>query len=144
MQWPPTSGEDDLWVVAELFGFGGEVVGVDADAVAADEAGREAQEVPFGAGGGDDAFVEGGDAFEGGVVVAGNDFDDAFEGVLAVAGVDAFGGVAEVEVAAGGEAGGAFEGGAADLLGEAGPDGALEDHEVALAQVWADGGAGAE
>jgi len=45
------AGEDDLRVVTEHLGFMGEVIGVDADAVAADQAGTERQEVPLGAGG---------------------------------------------------------------------------------------------
>ena len=45
------AGEDDLGVVANGNGLVGEVVGVDADAVAADQAGAEGQEVPFAAGG---------------------------------------------------------------------------------------------
>ena len=45
------AGEDDLRVVAEHLGLVGQVVRVDADAVAADQAGPERQEVPFGAGG---------------------------------------------------------------------------------------------
>ena len=43
--------------VSALLGFVGEVVGVNADAVSADEAGAEVEEVPFGAGGGE--HVEG-------------------------------------------------------------------------------------
>ena len=45
------AGEDDLGVIANGDGLVGEVVGVDADAVAADQAGAEGQEVPFAAGG---------------------------------------------------------------------------------------------
>src|SRR5574340_1230398 len=43
-------GEDDLRVVAEHVGLMGEIVRVDADAVAADQARAEGQEVPLGAG----------------------------------------------------------------------------------------------
>ena len=46
-----TSFEDNLGVIADGDGLVGEVVGVDADAVAADQAGAEGQEVPFAAGG---------------------------------------------------------------------------------------------
>ncbi len=42
--------QDDLRLVAQLLGLAGQVVRIDADAVAADQAGREAQEVPLGAG----------------------------------------------------------------------------------------------
>jgi hypothetical protein len=45
------AGEDDLGQVAELLGLGGQVVRVDADAVTADQARGEAEEVPLGAGG---------------------------------------------------------------------------------------------
>ena len=45
------AGEDDLGVVANGDGLVGEIVGVDADAVTADQAGAEGQEVPFAAGG---------------------------------------------------------------------------------------------
>jgi len=48
------SGEDDLGVVAYFLGFVGEVVGVDANAVATYEAWFEGKEVPFGLGGGED------------------------------------------------------------------------------------------
>jgi hypothetical protein len=37
-------------VIAQLLRLGGEVIGIDADAVAADQAGIEAQEIPLGAG----------------------------------------------------------------------------------------------
>ena len=43
--------QDHLRVIADLVGLVGEVVGVDADAVPADQAGPEGQEVPLGAGG---------------------------------------------------------------------------------------------
>ena len=42
--------QDHLRVVAHLLGLVGQVVGIDADAVAADQAGPERQEVPLGAG----------------------------------------------------------------------------------------------
>ena len=42
---------DDLRVIADGDGLVGEVVGVDADAVPADQAGAEGQEVPLAAGG---------------------------------------------------------------------------------------------
>ena len=45
------AGEDHLRVVAEHVGLVREVVRIDADAVAADQAGAERQEVPLGAGG---------------------------------------------------------------------------------------------
>ena len=45
------SCEDDLGMVAQFFGLGGEVVGVYADAMSADEPGGEPEEVPFGGGG---------------------------------------------------------------------------------------------
>jgi hypothetical protein len=45
------AGQDDLGVVADFLRLVGEVVRVDADAVAADQAGAEGQEVPLGAGG---------------------------------------------------------------------------------------------
>jgi len=45
-----TPGQDHLGVVAELLGLVDEVVGVDRDAVAADEAGAVLVEVPLGAG----------------------------------------------------------------------------------------------
>ena len=44
----PPAGQDHLGMVAQALGLGGEVVGVDADAVAADQARRERQEVPLG------------------------------------------------------------------------------------------------
>ena len=44
------SGEDHLRMVANLLGLVGEVVGVDADAVPADQAGAEGEEIPLGAG----------------------------------------------------------------------------------------------
>ena len=47
------AGEDDLRVVADLHRAVGQIVGIDADAVAADEARREVQEIPLGAGGGE-------------------------------------------------------------------------------------------
>ena len=37
-------------MIADLLGLVGQVVGVDTDAVAADQAGPEGQEIPFGAG----------------------------------------------------------------------------------------------
>lgn len=43
-----SAGEDDFGVVAVALGALGQVVGVDADAVAADESGFEGQEVPLG------------------------------------------------------------------------------------------------
>ena len=45
------AGEDDLRVVADLRRAMGQIVGIDADAVAPDQARREVQEVPLGAGG---------------------------------------------------------------------------------------------
>ena len=45
------AGQDDLRVVAQHVGLVGQVVGIDADAMAADQARLELQEVPFGAGG---------------------------------------------------------------------------------------------
>src|SRR3569623_1828296 len=45
------AGEDDLRVVADLLRLVREVVGIDADAVAADQAGPEGQEVPLAASG---------------------------------------------------------------------------------------------
>ena len=45
---PP--GEDHLRVVAEHLRLVGEVIGVDADAVAADQAGAEREKVPFASG----------------------------------------------------------------------------------------------
>ena len=48
------SGEDDLGVVAYFLSFVGEVVGVDANAVATYESRFEGKEVPFGLGGGED------------------------------------------------------------------------------------------
>ena len=47
----PAAGEDDFGVVADLLRLVGQVVGIDADAVAADQARSEGQEVPFAAGG---------------------------------------------------------------------------------------------
>ncbi len=44
-------GKNDFGVVTDLFGLVGEVVGVDADAVPADQAGEKLEEIPFGAGG---------------------------------------------------------------------------------------------
>ncbi len=44
------ASEDDVWVMALLLGLVREVVGVDADAVTADQPGAERQEVPLGAG----------------------------------------------------------------------------------------------
>ena len=46
---PP--GEDHLGVVAEFLRLVGEIVGIDADAMPADQAGTERQEIPLGAGG---------------------------------------------------------------------------------------------
>ena len=43
----PPAGQDHLGVVAQALGLGGQVVGIDADAVAADQARRERQEVPL-------------------------------------------------------------------------------------------------
>lgn len=43
----PASGEDYFGVVAVALGALGEVVGVDTDAVSADESGTEGEEVPF-------------------------------------------------------------------------------------------------
>jgi hypothetical protein len=45
----PASGEDDLRVVADLLRLMGQVVGIDADTVATDQARAKRQEVPFGA-----------------------------------------------------------------------------------------------
>ncbi len=45
------SGEDHVGMVADLLGLVGEVVGIDPDAVAADEPRREFQEIPLGSGG---------------------------------------------------------------------------------------------
>lgn len=42
------SGEDDFGVVAVALGTLGEIVGIDADAVASDESGLEGEEVPLG------------------------------------------------------------------------------------------------
>src|SRR3546814_6872324 len=53
------AGENDFRIVADLLGLGGQIIGVDADAVAADQPRREGQEVPLGAGGGE--HVAGGD-----------------------------------------------------------------------------------
>ncbi len=47
------AGKHDLRVVAELLGLMGQIVRVDADAVAAHQARREAEEIPLGAGGGE-------------------------------------------------------------------------------------------
>src|SRR5882762_2002534 len=44
------AGQDHLGIVACRFSPGGEVIGIDPDVVAADEAWRERQEIPFGAG----------------------------------------------------------------------------------------------
>ncbi len=170
-----TAGEDDLGLVAGGLGAGGEVVGIDADAVAADQAGAEVEEVPLGAGGvqhvvdgeaeaaedhghlvdegdvevalgvldhlgglggadvrGDvdaaagDLAVEGGEALGHLRRLAGDHLGDAVDAVGAVAGIDALGGVAEEEVDAGAAAGSRLDGGAADVLGDAGVDGALE------------------
>lgn len=44
------TGEDDLGVVAVALGALGQIIGIDADAVAADKTGLEGQEVPFGRG----------------------------------------------------------------------------------------------
>src|SRR5690606_4344211 len=46
-----TAGKDDFRVVANGLCLVRQVVRIDADAVAADQAGTERQEVPFGAGG---------------------------------------------------------------------------------------------
>src|SRR6185437_8618951 len=43
-----TPGQDDLGPITDRFGLRGEIVGINPDAVAADEAGREFQEVPLG------------------------------------------------------------------------------------------------
>lgn len=45
----PTSGQDDLGVVADGHGLLGQVIGVNADTMPAHETGREVQEVPLGA-----------------------------------------------------------------------------------------------
>ena len=45
-----SAGEDELRVVADRLRFVREVVGIDADAVAANEAGTKRQEIPLGAG----------------------------------------------------------------------------------------------
>ena len=45
------SGKDDFGVVTDLLRLVGQVVGIDADAVAAHQAGAKGQEVPFAAGG---------------------------------------------------------------------------------------------
>lgn len=50
------AGKDDLGVVAKLLRLVDEVVGVDGDAVAADKAGREPDEVPLGRSGIDDGL----------------------------------------------------------------------------------------
>ena len=55
-----TAGEDDLGLVAELLRLCRQVVGIDADAVTAHEAGPELEEVPLRAGGGE--HVGGADA----------------------------------------------------------------------------------
>jgi len=39
--------QDHLGVVTDLLGFVGEIVGIDTDAVTADEAGSERQKIPF-------------------------------------------------------------------------------------------------
>lgn len=58
-----SAGEDDFGVVAVALGALGQVVGVDADAVSADESGLEGQEVPLGGCGFED--VGGVDAHQG-------------------------------------------------------------------------------
>ncbi len=42
--------QNDLWVVADLFRFVSEIVGIDADAVSAHQSRAKGQEVPFGPG----------------------------------------------------------------------------------------------
>ena len=44
------AGQDDFGMVARLLGAIGQVIGIDADAVAADQTGLKRQEIPFGAG----------------------------------------------------------------------------------------------
>ena len=45
------AGEDHLWVIADHLRLVGQVIGIDADAVPADEPRPERQEIPFRAGG---------------------------------------------------------------------------------------------
>ncbi len=122
------ASEDDLRVVAEHFGFVGEVVGIDADAVAANQAGAERQEVPFGAGGlqhfqGVDAETvedEGEFVHQGDVEVALGVFDDlgGFGDFDAAGVVDAGDNDGFVEVADGLEGGGVIAGDDFDDFGD--------------------------
>ena len=142
------AGEDHFRVVADLLGLVGEVVGVDANAVAADEAGAEREEVPFAAGGGEDGVGVEAEAVEehgqfvdeGDVDIALSVFDDlggfgdsdagglmgAGGNDAAVEGVDEFGGLA-------GGAGGDLGDGRQPVVLVAGVDafGGVADEEVA-------------
>ena len=74
--------------------------------------------------------------------LARDDLDDAIDGVQAIAGVDALGRIAHEKVDPRLKPGGRGDRGAADLLGDAGIDGALEHHDGALRDHAADHAAG--
>ncbi len=99
------AGEDDLGVVAVALGALGEVVGVHADAVAADEARAEGEEVPLGARGFQD--VQGVDAH---LVEDLAELVDEGDVDVALAVLDDLGGLGDLdgggEVGAGGDDGG--------------------------------------
>jgi UDP-N-acetyl-D-galactosamine dehydrogenase len=46
----PATSQDDLWVVADLLGLVGQIIGVDTDAVSTDQARTEGEEVPLATG----------------------------------------------------------------------------------------------
>ena len=186
---PP--GQDYLRRVARLGRPVGEVERIDADAMAAHQARRKIEEVPFGPcrvehledrkskpvadhrhlvdeGDVDVALgVLDGLGRLGGLDVAGDEhvaagdravdlgeavghrprlprhhLGDAVHGVLGIAGVHAFGGVTEEKVAAAFEAREAGDEGTTDLLGDAGVDGAFEDHDGTRRDLPADRPAG--
>ena len=142
------AGKNDFRVAADFLGLVGQVVGVDADAVATDETGAEREEVPFAAGGGKygvgveaEPIEEHGQFIdEGDVDVALGVFDDlggfsdadaggemgAGGDDAAVESVDEFGGLA-------GGAGGDFDDGGQTVVFVAGVDafGGVADEEVA-------------
>ena len=86
----------------------------------------------------DDGRIQGADLFERRRIVARHHLDDARERVFLVAGIDALGREAEEEILAALEPGRAGDARTADVLGDAGIDGRLVDHDVALLEMRAD------
>src|SRR6185437_10364219 len=189
----PAAGEDDLRLVADFDRAMREIEGIDADAVAADQSRRKAQEIPFGAGGvehvmrleaellkdhrhfvdegdvdvalrilddfrrfrrldvlGDEEIaviddpVDGAQALDHLGRLSGDHLGNPLDRVLAVTGIDAFGRISEKKILAAAQPRNLFDRRAADILGDAGIDRALEDHDGAALDALAHRAAGGE